>query len=56
MPSGASVACAAINGVKNAAILAARMLGAGCDEARQKIIDFKKGMAETRTAHPTANR
>ena len=56
MPSGASVACAAINGAKNAAILAVRMLGAGCDEARQKIIDFKKGMAETRTAHPTANR
>ena len=46
MPSGVPVACVAINGAKNAAILAVQMLGTGCDEARQKIIDYKKSMAE----------
>lgn len=46
MPSGVPVACVAINGAKNAAILAVQMLGTGCDEARQKIIDFKQAMAE----------
>ena len=45
MPSGVPVACVAINGAKNAAILAVQMLGTGCDEARQKIVDFKEGMA-----------
>ena len=46
MPSGVPVACVAINGAKNAAILAVQILGTGCDTARQKIIDFKRGMAE----------
>lgn len=46
MPSGVPVACVAINGAKNAAILAVQMLGTGCDEARQKIADFKAGMAD----------
>ena len=46
MPSGVPVACVAINGAKNAAILAVQMLGTGCDEMRQKIVEFKKGMAE----------
>ena len=46
MPSGVPVACVAINGAKNAAILAVQMLGTGCEGVRQKIIDFKKGMAE----------
>ena len=46
MPSGVPVACVAINGAKNAAILAVQMLGTGCDEARQKIKDLKKEMAE----------
>ena len=46
MPSGVPVACVAINGAKNAAILAVQMLGTGNDEARQKIIDFKRAMAE----------
>lgn len=45
MPSGVPVACVAINGAKNAAILAVQMLGTGSDEARQKIVDFKEGMA-----------
>ena len=46
MPSGVPVACVAINGAKNAAILAMQMLGTNCDGCRQKIIDFKAAMAE----------
>lgn len=46
MPSGVPVACVAINGAKNAAILAVQMLGTGCDDARRKIADFKAGMAD----------
>ena len=46
MPSGVPVACVAINGAKNAAILAVQMLGTGCDNAHQKIVDFKAKMAE----------
>lgn len=46
MPSGVPVATVAINGAKNAAILAVQMLGTGDDAQRQKIIDFKKSMAE----------
>ena len=46
MPSGVPVACVAINGAKNAAILAVQRLGTGCDTARQKIIDFKADMAK----------
>ena len=45
MPSGVPVACVAINGAKNAAILAVQILGTGCDAARRKIIDFKAEMA-----------
>ncbi len=46
MPSGVPVACVAINGAKNAAILAVQILGTGYDDARQKIIDFKSDMAQ----------
>lgn len=46
MPSGVPVACVAINGAKNAAILAVQMLGTNCGGCRQKIIDFKAAMAE----------
>lgn len=46
MPSGVPVACVAINGAKNAAILALQMLGTGDDDALQKAIDFKRAMAE----------
>lgn len=46
MPSGVPVACVAINGAKNAAILAVQMLGTGDEAMRQKIIDFKSAMAE----------
>lgn len=45
MPSGVPVACVAINGAKNAAILATQMLGVGDEAIQQKIIDFKADMA-----------
>lgn len=46
MPSGVPVACVAINGAKNAAILALQILGTGDDAYRQKMIDYKQQMAE----------
>jgi len=46
MPSGVPVACVAINGAKNAAILAVQMLGTGDEAMCQKIVDFKRAMAE----------
>ncbi len=46
MPSGVPVACVAINGAKNAAILAVQMMGTGCEGARQKIVEYKQAMAQ----------
>lgn len=46
MPGGVPVACVAINGSKNAAILAAQILGTGCEETRKKVSAFKEAMAE----------
>ena len=46
MPSGVPVACVAINGAKNAAILALQMLGAGDDERRAQMAAYKKDMAD----------
>ncbi|MBQ9020680.1 MAG: 5-(carboxyamino)imidazole ribonucleotide mutase [Eggerthellaceae bacterium] len=46
MPSGVPVACVAINGAKNAAILAAQILGTGDDAMREKIVAFKAAMEE----------
>ena len=46
MPSGVPVATVAINGAKNAAILAVQMLGIGDETCRQKIVDMKQEMAE----------
>lgn len=45
MPSGVPVACVAINGAKNAAILAVQMIGTGDEAARAKIVTFKESMA-----------
>ena len=47
MPTGVPVACVAINGAENAAILACQILGAGMDEYRARIADLKKEMAES---------
>ncbi|MBR5259197.1 MAG: 5-(carboxyamino)imidazole ribonucleotide mutase [Eggerthellaceae bacterium] len=46
MPSGVPVATVAINGAKNAAILAVQIMGAGDADMLQKIIDMKREMAE----------
>jgi 5-(carboxyamino)imidazole ribonucleotide mutase len=45
MPTGVPVACVAINGSRNAAILATQILGAGLDEYREKVVKFKQDMA-----------
>jgi 5-(carboxyamino)imidazole ribonucleotide mutase len=46
MPSGVPVACVAIGGSKNAAIFATQILGATMPEYREKIVDFKRRMAQ----------
>ena len=46
MPSGVPVACVAINGAKNAAILAVQIMGATDVAMRDKIIAMKETMAE----------
>ncbi len=46
MPTGVPVACVAINGAKNAAILATQILGTSMPEYRDKIVAYKKAMAE----------
>lgn len=46
MPSGVPVACVAINGAKNAAILAVQMMGTNDEAMLQKVADLKKSMAE----------
>ncbi len=47
MPSGVPVACVAINGAKNAAILATQILGVGDASLQAKIVAFKQEMAES---------
>ena len=46
MPSGVPVACVAINGAKNAAIYATQILGATMPAWREKMVEFKRAMAE----------
>ena len=46
MPSGVPVACVAINGAKNAAIVATQILGACDPEYREIIVNMKREMAE----------
>lgn len=45
MPSGVPVACVAINGAKNAAILACQILGTADEACQSKMIAFKEAMA-----------
>ncbi len=44
MPAGIPVATVALDGAKNAAILAAQIIGTGCEATQQKVIDFKEDM------------
>lgn len=46
MPPGVPVATVAVNGAKNAGILAAQIIGAGDPEIRQKIAEYKERLAE----------
>lgn len=45
MPSGVPVATVAINGAKNAGLLAVQMLSIKYDELKEKFVDYKKEMA-----------
>ena len=45
MPTGVPVACVAINGAKNAAILACQMLGTSLPEYREKVVEYKQAQA-----------
>jgi 5-(carboxyamino)imidazole ribonucleotide mutase len=44
MPAGVPVATVAINGAKNAGILAAQILGASDAEIRERIVCFKQDL------------
>lgn len=46
MPTGVPVACVAINGSKNAAILACQILGSSMPEYRERIVELKRAMSE----------
>jgi 5-(carboxyamino)imidazole ribonucleotide mutase len=46
MPTGVPVACVAINGAKNAAILATQILGTSMPEYRERISDLKRKMSQ----------
>jgi len=47
MPAGVPVATVAVGGARNAGLLAARILGAGDDEMREKVIAFQGRLAES---------
>lgn len=46
MPSGVPVATVAIDGAKNAAILAAQIIATGDESVAEKLIEYKKKLAE----------
>ncbi len=46
MPGGVPVATVALNGAKNAGILAAQIIGVKHPEIRQNIIDYKKKLTD----------
>lgn len=46
MPGGVPVATVALNGAKNAGILAAQMVGIFDNQVQQKIISYKNGLRE----------
>lgn len=46
MPTGVPVACVAINGAKNAAILATQILGTSMVEYRERIVQLKHDMTQ----------
>lgn len=46
MPTGVPVACVAINGAKNAAVLATQVLGVSDPEYRDRILAYKAALAD----------
>ncbi len=46
MPEGVPVATVALNGAKNAGILAAQIIGIQDDEIQKKVIDYKNSLKE----------
>ncbi|MBT6567511.1 MAG: 5-(carboxyamino)imidazole ribonucleotide mutase [Flavobacteriaceae bacterium] len=46
MPGGVPVATVALDGAKNAGILAAQILGSSDTDLQQKMIDYKKALAD----------
>lgn len=46
MPGGVPVATVALNGAKNAGILAAQIIGASDSEIRQKVITYKQSLTD----------
>ena len=46
MPAGVPVATVALNGAKNAGILAASIIGSSDKKIQNKIIDFKSNLKE----------
>ena len=49
MPSGIPVATVAINGAKNAGILAASMIAIGNNEVKEKLVSFKNSLKDAVT-------
>ena len=47
MPGGVPVATVALNGAKNAGILAAQIVGASNEEVRSRILEYKIGLADS---------
>lgn len=47
MPTGVPVACVAINGARNAAILATQILGTSMPEHRETVAEYKRSMADS---------
>jgi 5-(carboxyamino)imidazole ribonucleotide mutase len=46
MPGGVPVATVALNGAKNAGLLAVQILSAGDDTLRTKMLEYKKSLNE----------
>ena len=46
MPGGVPVATVALNGAKNAGILAAQIIGSSDEATLQSILDYKKGLKD----------
>jgi 5-(carboxyamino)imidazole ribonucleotide mutase len=46
MPGGVPVATVALNGAKNAGLLAAQIVGSADPEVQQRMVTYKKGLAE----------